>query len=179
MREKPPYSLSIVEDGGARYNRFLGRRVLVVNELTIRPTAKFIMIRAVLAIVVFLVLEIAWYSQYREEPRLSFVPFVAPILLLSPAWRALRRQFTKTTVTGDRLRYETGAFSKTTRTIQLSRLQDVRVDQAFGQRLFGVGNLSLETSGETSRLVLEDVDNPQAIADDLMNRSQQALLPHH
>ena len=149
-----------------------------MSDLTIRPTAKFIMIRAIVAIAVFLVLEIAWYSQYREEPRLTFVPFVAPILLLSPAWRALRRQFTKTTVTGDRLHFETGAFSKTTRTIQLSRLQDVRVDQAFSQRLFRVGNLSLETSGETSRLVLEDVDDPQAVANELITRSEQAQLPH-
>ncbi|MEO8595911.1 MAG: PH domain-containing protein [Candidatus Solibacter sp.] len=137
------------------------------------------MMRAVFAVVVFLVLEIAWYTQYRAEERLTWLPILAPIVLLSPVFRALRRQFTKTTVTGDRLRFETGAFSKTTRTIQLSKLQDVRVDQHFGQRIFGVGNLSLETSGETSRLVLEDVDSPQAMAEDLLNRSQQAQQPHH
>jgi len=39
-------------------------------------------------------------------------------------------------------------------------------------RIFGVGNLTLETSGETSRLVLDDVDSPQATADEIMNRSQ-------
>jgi uncharacterized membrane protein YdbT with pleckstrin-like domain len=135
------------------------------------------MVRALFAVLVFLVLEIAWYTQWRDTERLTFVPILAPLVLISPALRALRRQFTKTTISGDRLRYETGAFSKSTRTIQLSKLQDVRVDQSFSQRMFGVGNLSLETSGETSRLVLDDVDNPQGTADEIMNRSQYHGTP--
>jgi hypothetical protein len=47
------------------------------------------------------------------------------------------------------------------------------VDQNVTQRMFGVGNLSLETSGETSRLTIEDVDSPQALADEIMNRSHR------
>ena len=143
-----------------------------MSELTIRPTAKFIMLRALFAVLVFLALEIAWYTQWRESERLTFVPILAPLVLISPAMRALRRQFTKTTIAGDRLHHETGAFSKSTRTIQLSKLQDVRVDQSMSQRIFGVGNLTLETSGETSRLVLDDIDSPQATADEIINRSQ-------
>jgi uncharacterized membrane protein YdbT with pleckstrin-like domain len=143
-----------------------------VSDLTIRPTAKFIMMRAIFAVLVFLALEIAWYTQWRDNESFKFLPIIAPIVLISPALRALRRQFTKTTIAGDRLRYESGAFAKSTRTIQLSKLQDVRVDQNVTQRMFGVGNLSIETSGETSRLTIEDVDNPQALADELLNRSQ-------
>jgi uncharacterized membrane protein YdbT with pleckstrin-like domain len=144
-----------------------------VNDLTIRPTGKFIMVRTVLSVLLFLAVEIAWYTQWRDNDKFQFVPIIAPLVLISPALRALRRQFTKTTISGDRLRYETGAFSKSTRTLQLSKLQDVRVDQTVTQRMFGVGNLSIETSGETSRLTLDDVDNPQAVADEILNRSQQ------
>ena len=100
------------------------------------------------------------------------MPIVAPLVLIWPLPGALRRQFAKTTISGDRLRYEAGAISKSTRTIQLSKLQDVRVDQSITQRMLGVGNLSLETSGEASRLTIEDVDNPQSLADEIMNRSQ-------
>ena len=46
------------------------------------------------------------------------------------------------------------------------------MDQGIQQRIFGIGNLSLETSGETSRLTICNIDNPQAVADELMNRSQ-------
>ncbi len=143
-----------------------------MSDFTIRPTTKFIMVRAVLCVLIFLAVEIAWYTQWREQERLRFLPMVAPLVLISPLMRALRRQLTKTTISGDRLRYEAGTFSKSTRTIQLSKLQDVRVDQNLMQRMFSVGDLSLETSGEASRLTIENVDNPQTVADELLNRSQ-------
>jgi len=53
-----------------------------VSDLTIRPTAKFIMVRALFAVLVFLVLEIAWYTQWRETERLTFVPILAPLMLI-------------------------------------------------------------------------------------------------
>ena len=143
-----------------------------MGDLTIRPTAKFSMVRAVISVLLFLAVEIAWYTQWREMPKLEWVPIVAPLVLVSPALKALRRQFTKTTISADRLRHEIGAFSKSTRTIQLSKLQDVRVDQSITQRMFGVGNLSIETAGEASRLTIQDVDNPQDMADEILNRSQ-------
>jgi putative membrane protein len=131
------------------------------------------MMRAIFAVLVFLAVEIAWYTQWREIEKYRFVPIVAPFVLIWPLPAALRRQFIKITISGDRLRYETGAFAKSTRTMQLSKLQDVRVDQNVTQRMFGVGNLSLETSGETSRLTIEDVDSPQALADEIMDRSHR------
>ena len=45
------------------------------------------------------------------------------------------------------------------------------MDQNLTQRMFGVGNVSLETSGEASRLTIEDVDSPQTLADEILNRS--------
>jgi uncharacterized membrane protein YdbT with pleckstrin-like domain len=87
--------------------------------------------------------------------------------------RALHRQMTTVTITGDRLRYETGIMTKSTRTIQLPKVQDVRVDQRLGQRFFRVGNLSIETAGEASRLTIPDVDNPQALADTILDHSQK------
>ena len=143
-----------------------------MDDLTIRPTAKFIMMRAILSVLLFLAVEIAWYTQWRDNEKLQFVPIVAFVVLIWPLPGALRRQFTKTTITGDRLHYETGVFAKTTRTIQLSKLQDVTVGQTFTQRMFGVGNLTLETAGAASREAIKDVDNPQGVADEILNRSQ-------
>ena len=145
-----------------------------MSDLTIRPTGKFILVRTVAAGILFLVIEIAWYSQWRDTEMLHFLPIIAPLVFLSPVLRAMRRQFTKTVIVGDRLRYETGAFAKSTRTIQLSKLQDVRVDQSMMQRIFGVGNLSIETAGEASRLTIFDVDGPQALADEILNRAHNA-----
>jgi membrane protein YdbS with pleckstrin-like domain len=147
-----------------------------VTDLTIRPTAKFIIVRTVFAGLIFLALEIAWFALWRENHQddvLHFLPVVAPLIFISPALYALKRQFTSVIVTGDRLRMETGAMSKSSRTIQLSKVQDVRVDQSVMQRAFRVGNVSIETAGEASRLVLNDVDNPQAVADQLLDRAHQ------
>jgi len=141
-------------------------------ELTIRPTAKFLKAGTILIAVVVIALEIAYFKYWQDQEVLHLLPLVAPALFLWPAVRWLRLRSTKVTVSGDRLRYETGMAAKSTRTIQLSKLQDVRVDQGIQQRIFGIGDLSLETSGETSRLTIRNIDNPQAGADDLMNRSQ-------
>jgi len=47
------------------------------------------------------------------------------------------------------------------------------VDQSMTQRMFGVGNISIETAGEASRLTLEDIDDPQTVAEQLLDRAHQ------
>ncbi len=138
-------------------------------DLTIMPTAKFIKAGAALAAVVVVGLEILYWTKWNDGPR--WVMALPPLLMLWPAARYFRRRFTKTTITGDRLRYESGIAGRSTRNIQLSRIQDVRVDQRVMQRLFSVGNLSIETAGESSRLTLWNVDQPQELADEIMNRA--------
>ena len=142
-----------------------------MTETTIRPTTKFLKAGAIGAAIVVIALDVLCYRQWDFGWQMA-VPLV---LFLWPASRAMRRNLTRVTVAGDRLRYEVGIASKSTRTIQLSKLQDVRVDQGMMQRMFNVGNLSLETSGETSRLTIPNVDNPQAVADELLNRGQAGL----
>ena len=143
-----------------------------MTELTILPTAKFIKAGAILAAIVFLALEIAYLVLWSAAAG-HWVMVLPVLVLVWPAMRALRRKLTRTTVTGDRLRSETGVAAKSTRTIQLSKVQDVRVDQRLLQRIFNVGDLSIETAGEASRLTIRNVDNPQALADDIMNRAQK------
>jgi uncharacterized membrane protein YdbT with pleckstrin-like domain len=142
-----------------------------VSDLTIRPTAKFIMVRTVFATLIFLAVEIAWYMYGRDKEALHFLPMIAPLIFISPALHALRRQFTSLTISGDRLRLESGTFSKCSRTILLSKVQDVHVDQTVTQRMFGVGNIAIETAGVGSRETLVDIDNPQAVADQLLDRA--------
>jgi uncharacterized membrane protein YdbT with pleckstrin-like domain len=143
-----------------------------VSELIIRPTAKFIKAGAIAAGIVFLALEVAYLALWKDEAG-AWVMALPPLILIWPGVRALRRKFTKGVISGDRLRYETGVTTKATRNIQLAKVQDVRVDQRLMQRLWNVGDLSIETAGETSRLTIGNVDAPQALADDIMNRAQK------
>jgi uncharacterized membrane protein YdbT with pleckstrin-like domain len=141
-----------------------------VSEFTIRPTIKFIRAGYV-AVTVITLAALAASLHYSLEP--AWLPALALLLYLWPVARHIKRQTTVVTVSGDRLRYESGLISKSTRTIQLSKVQDVRVDQGLPQRLAGVGNLSIETAGESSRLTVENIDAPQQVADRIMDASQQ------
>jgi uncharacterized membrane protein YdbT with pleckstrin-like domain len=141
-----------------------------VSEITIRPTTKFIKAGTIAAAIVFLGLEIVYFVYHpdRDHPWLMAIP---PLILLWPLARWSRRQATKAVLADDRLRFESGIASRSTRNIQLSKVQDVRVDQSVTGRIFHVGNVSIETAGEASRLTLVHVDDPQALADEIMNRA--------
>jgi membrane protein YdbS with pleckstrin-like domain len=97
------------------------------------------------------------------------LPALAALYLLV---RHMRRRMVKLTILDDRLRYEAGFLSKTTRTMELAKIQDVRVDQTVSQRLLNIGNLSLETAGETSRIVMPSVDRPHEAADRILALSR-------
>jgi len=97
------------------------------------------------------------------------IPALGIIIL---AIRHTRRLLIKLTILDDRLRYEAGLLSKSTRTMELTKIQDVRVDQTLGQRMLDIGDLSLETAGESSRIVMRSIDNPHAAADRILELSR-------
>jgi uncharacterized membrane protein YdbT with pleckstrin-like domain len=138
-------------------------------EVLIRPTLKFIKLGYV--VVLLLVAIAGWFSYNGTTP--AWLPGAAAVLLVWPIQRHLRRQVTKMTIAGDKMRYETGFLSKMTRTIQLSKVQDVTVHQTLGQRILGVGDLSIETAGESSRLTVHSIDRPQHVADEIIEASHR------
>ena len=147
-----------------------------MTDLTIRPTAKFLKAGTLLAVLAIIALEVLYFRSWSDEGFPTWFPYVPLVILLWPAVRAIRRQSIKAVITGDRLRYEAGATSRSTRNIQLSKVQDIRCDQGIFQRLLNIGNISIETSGETSRLTIPNIDRPQKVVDELMNRSQSGTL---
>jgi len=147
-------------------------------DIVVRPTMKFIKAGYAVAILLIVAGSVLWYMMHQDP---VWVPAVLLLLLLWPLSRHIRRQMTKVTISADKLRYELGLLGKTTRTIQLAKIQDVRVDQSLMQRIFGVGSISIETAGEASRLTVRDIDLPQAIADEIMARAQHppnGVQPH-
>jgi membrane protein YdbS with pleckstrin-like domain len=148
-----------------------------MSEMVIRPTMKFIYLGYALVLLVvvaavagaYLVPWPAWIPSSVHP----WLPWMPVLLLLWPLRFHARNRLTKITILDDKLRYETGLLSKTTRTILVSRIQDLTVHQRFGQRIFGVGDLSIETAGEASRLTIPEIDRPQEIADHINQLSEK------
>lgn len=141
-------------------------------DIIVRPSTKLIRAAYVLELVLAVAILIAGAA---EERRGLLYLLIVPAALA--AWIAARHitlRFTKLIVAGQRIRFESGIFSKTTRTMDLHKLQDVRVDQSLGQRLLNIGDISLETAGEASRITMPGVDRPREVADRILNAADQA-----
>jgi uncharacterized membrane protein YdbT with pleckstrin-like domain len=145
-----------------------------MEDAVIRPTMKFIKLGYVLVLLLIVACTILFFTMIPPDDPWRGRPWIlaAPaVFLIWPIRRHIQQRFTKATIAGDRLRYEVGAFSKSTRNISLPKVQDARVDQSVLQRMFGIGNLSIETAGEASRLTIRNVDRPQEVADEILAAS--------
>jgi uncharacterized membrane protein YdbT with pleckstrin-like domain len=142
-------------------------------DIVIRPSMKFIKAGYVCALLVVCAAVIVHYKYLADQypQRYPYLPIASLFLLIWPIKRHLQRQTVKLTMAGEKLRYETGLTSKSTRIIQLPKVQDVRVIQSFWQRIFGVGDISIETAGENSRLVVENLDRPRELAEQITDAS--------
>lgn len=144
-------------------------------EMLIRPSARLIKPWYWLSLI--LILAIAGYTQFNAAARAKRSEWiwllVVPVLMLLTALiRHAALRATRMTIVGDSLRFETGVFSKLTRNIALSKIQDVRVDQTLGQRILRLGNLSIETAGGASHITILNVERPQELAERILALSE-------
>lgn len=142
-----------------------------MREIQIRPTIKFVRAGA---IVLLFVAVVAWGCLLAVPGTQLWMPIAATALLLWPLAKWIPIRFNVTTLSGDRLRSETGILSKATRNLMLSRVQDVGVSQSLFQRIMGVGDIWIETAGVSSRVVLANIDKPQQVADMLLDAAHSA-----
>ena len=140
-------------------------------EVVIRPSLKFIKVGYICALLLVAAAIFVHYKYIAEQHPRPYLPIASLFVLLWPIKLHLQRQTVTLTIAGDKLRYETGLASKSIRIIQLPKVQDVRVLQSFGQRIFGVGDISIETAGENSRLVVENLDRPRELAEQITDAS--------
>lgn len=147
----------------------------------VRPSGKFILVGFLLIIALLIAALVVHYQMLADKGQPPWLPATVALLLLWPIQRAIRRLSTKLTITTDKLYYETGFMSKATRIIQIPKIQDVRVNQSMGQRLMNIGDLLIETAGESSRLTLHNIDGARALADriiELEGRAGNAIAPN-
>lgn len=142
-------------------------------DIVIRPSLKFVYAGFAAVLVVVIAAAVIHFQFLADKGYAPWLPGLSALLLLWPLQRMLRRLTVKITISGEKLRYESGFLSKSTRIIQLPKVQDVRVNQTLVQRIFNVGDVSIETAGESSRLVVQNLDGPNVFAEEIIEASNQ------
>lgn len=66
-------------------------------------------------------------------------------------WKYVSTRCTKLTLTTERLRIQSGVFSKVIEEVELYRVKDTELTRSFWQRLVGLGTISLVTSDATAK----------------------------
>jgi putative membrane protein len=125
-----------------------------------------------LAIVVVLAGLWAWFHYQPDWP--AWVPAILLIVLLPPIRMHLKRRMVTLRLHDEHLTLETGFLSRTRRTVDMAKIQDVTVRQSLGQRLLGVGDLMLESAGEGGRMAIANLDSPRALADEIIESSKRS-----
>jgi uncharacterized membrane protein YdbT with pleckstrin-like domain len=118
-------------------------------------------------------LGIVWYNYNLTppEPPRNWL-FIFPAFIVGGTLVAHgRRVFTRLHLEDYRLRFESGLFTKTTRIMELRKVQDVRVEQNLFQRMLNTGTIAIETAGESSGIVMVNIDRPQFVADTILHAS--------
>ena len=72
--------------------------------------------------------------------------------------------FTRYSMSDDRIFLETGCFNLTQEEILLYRVRDITLKRSFGQRIFGVGTVVLQSSDKTNPVLeLKNIKKPRQV----------------
>jgi uncharacterized membrane protein YdbT with pleckstrin-like domain len=146
-----------------------------MEDRTIHPSMKTVWAAYVVASL--LVLGGMWaYFKYEQDGPV-WVPALLLVCLVPPIRLHLSRRMVTMRFHDDHLTLETGFLSRTRRTVDMAKIQDVTVKQTLGQRMLGVGDIVLESAGESGRMSISNLDSPRAIADDILASSSKSRGP--
>jgi membrane protein YdbS with pleckstrin-like domain len=143
--------------------------------MQLRPSLKFVKLSYVLCLLLAIGLGVLMVMEkdnpdIQEWGKWTFI--VPAILAFFTLIRHIQKRMIKVTITNDRVREEIGLFSKSTRTIELVKIQEVTVQRTIWQRIFGLGDLSMQTAGSSSNIAIHSIDRPQRAADHILEMSR-------
>ena len=69
----------------------------------------------------------------------------------------------KLVIENGELLWETGILSKSRTELYLNKIRTVKMDQTFGQRIFGTGDLSIFTAGDAPEVIVTGMPEPEKL----------------
>jgi len=140
-------------------------------DLTVHPSTLAAKVTLVFAGIFAAV--ILYFRSQSDSPALLAAFLLPAGMVIAAISRVIAARFTTLEMAGDRLKFEAGMLSKTARSVPLHKVQDVTVSQSLGQRLLNLGDLSIETAGESSRLTMPGIRAPRSVAEQILQRVSQ------
>jgi len=133
---------------------------------TVRPTLLFVKLGYAAAVIGAILLTILLnLVKFVDIPWYISLP-IALALLLIPAYKHLRRNMIRYTLTDSKIETDYGLIARTTRNIPLAKIQDVTVSASIWQRLLGFGDVVVDNASELGgTTVLHNINNPRHYAD--------------
>ena len=152
-----------------------------MEDCTLHPSMKSVMLAYVLAIAVAIACMWGIYQYADSHPDNAYPPkwvYLIPLIaLLPPLNMHLKRRVVTLKIHDDHLTLESGFLSRTRRTVDMGKIQDVTVRQSFGQRLMNTGDLLLESAGKSGAMGIQNLDSPREIADEILESSKRSHRP--
>jgi len=108
-------------------------------------------------------------AMFRANP-IGFLIAVALILvfglgLVILLFWYLRVKATKITITDEEILYEIGLLSKERIDLDTAKVKTLKVKQGFFDRIFGIGNIEIYTTGDVPEFVVASMPDPNRIRD--------------
>jgi uncharacterized membrane protein YdbT with pleckstrin-like domain len=143
-------------------------------DLVIRPSIKGIILWYVIGVLLLIGVVVFMRSRGFQPVELWVLLAFPIVIVIWASVRHIRLNARRLLLQKDTLRFEDGLVGKTQRNIILDKIRDVSMSQTFGQRLAGIGDLSVEAIGESGNITLENVDRPRQAADAILAAMQQS-----
>ncbi len=148
--------------------------VLVMTQTVIMPSKKPLVGVAMLEAIVMGAWAFVYFTMLPPASQ-NILYLVAPIAFFSliTTVAVLRLNLTKLTIAPPQLSFESGLVTKTQRSFDLNKIQDVRVEQSIAERLFGVGTISVETASAGGAIRMERIDSPRQVAEQILSAARR------
>ncbi len=97
----------------------------------------------------------------------GLIPFLIPLRQYYRSWT------TRLTVEDGILRFQQGLITQNTASIALERIEKISVHRTIWQRLWGIGDIDIESAAESGAVKMAGIDDPQAVADRILALARQ------
>lgn len=140
-----------------------------MSELIVRPSR-----RQAHALLILCLLPVGALLRYVyvTSPETPKVVLLAGLLLIFPLRLYIRSWSSSLRLVNGVLRLRRGLFTAHVTSMALERLQEVTVKRTMWQRLWGTGDIHIESAAESAGIVMTGVDEPQQVADRILELSR-------